>query len=275
MAAPPQAPAPSAHSFITLLTDFGDHDYFVASMKGVILSINPASVIIDVSHHIAPQQIEQAGYVLHACYRYFPAGAVHVAVVDPGVGSHRRALLVTNGPHYFLAPDNGLLSRILQENADAEVRQIEQTACRRPAGGATFDGRDLFAPVAAWLTKGTPASSFGPIIHDPVLLRIPAPQRQAQRLVGRIEYVDRFGNLISNLTLRDLGDLGPAGRQSDLILHIGSHTLKGLVSSYSEGLNDQPAALINSNGRVEVFVNSKSAALQLGLAVGTEMTIDL
>ena len=275
MAAPPQAQAPSTHSFITLLTDFGDHDSFVASMKGVILSINPTSVIIDVSHHVAPHQIEEAGYVLHACYRYFPEGAVHVAVVDPGVGSHRRALLVSSGSYYFLAPDNGLLSRILQDNADVEVRQIDQAACRRPAGGVTFDGRDLFAPVAAWLTKGTPASSFGPIIHDPVLLRIPTPQRKAHRLVGRIEYVDRFGNLISNLTLRDFGDLGSGVKQSGLTLHIGPHTLKGLVSSYSEGLNDTPAALVNSNGHVEVFVKSKSAALHLGLAVGAEITIDL
>jgi len=266
---------PPARPLITLLTDFGDHDYFVASMKGVILSISPESQLVDVSHHIVQQQTEEAGYVLHACYRYFPEGTVHVAVVDPGVGSDRRALLVSTRRYYFLAPDNGLLTRILHEETDVTVRKIEECKYRRPAEGSTFDGRDLFAPVAAWLTRGTPPSSFGPVIDDPLMLTIVKPQRQADALVGRIDYVDRFGNLISNLTLRDMKEFESSVGRRSLRLRIGGRALEGLVTSYSEGLPDRPAALVNSNGRVEVFVNRKSAARHLGLGVGAEIVVSL
>lgn len=262
-----------AGPLITLLTDFGDQDYFVASMKGVILTINPESRVVDLSHHIAPHQVEQAGYVLHACYRYFPEGTVHVAVVDPGVGSNRRALLVSAGRWYFLAPDNGLLSRILREETDVEIRRIEQCGYRLTAPGATFDGRDLFAPAAAWLTKGVAGSSFGPIIHDPVVLPIVEPERRADRLVGRIEYVDRFGNLISNLTPEHIREFQASVGKPSLIFRIGDHAIQGLVASYNDGLSDTPAALVNSSGRVEVFVNSKSAARHLHLGVGAEIIL--
>ena len=270
-----RASVPPARPLITLLTDFGDHDYFVASMKGVILSINPESHLVDLSHHIAPQDIEQAGYLLSACYRCFPEGTVHVAVVDPGVGSGRRALLVSTGRYYFLAPDNGLLTRILREETDVTVRRIEDCEYRRTAEGTTFDGRDLFAPVAAWLTMGTPPSSFGPSIDDPRLLPIPEPQRRTDALVGRIEYVDRFGNLISNVTLGHMREFETSVGRLPVRLRIGGHALEGLVASYSEGPSDRPAALVNSNGRVEVFVNGKSAARHLSLGVGAEIVVSL
>ena len=263
---------PPARPLVTLLTDFGDHDYFVASMKGVILSVNPECRLVDLSHQIAPHQIEQAGYALHSCYRYFPEGTVHVAVVDPGVGSDRRALLVSTARYYFLAPDNGLLSRILREEADVEIRRIEHCAYRLTSEGATFDGRDLFAPAAAWLTKGRPLSSFGPVVDDPLMLPHPEPQRRGETLVGRIEYVDRFGNLISNLTPDHIRAFQSSGRPV-VTIRIGDHALEGLVSSYSDGLSDTPAALINSSGRVEVFVNGKSAARQLHLDVGAEVIL--
>lgn len=264
---------PPAGPLITLLTDFGDHDYFVAGMKGVILSIHPEARIVDLTHHIAPHQIEEAGYVLHSCYRYFPEGTVHVAVVDPGVGSGRRALLVSTAKCYFLAPDNGLLSRVLEQSADVEVRRIDHHAYRLSAEGATFDGRDLFAPAAAWLAKGAPVSGFGPILTDPIRLPIIEPSRQGDALVGRIEYVDRFGNLISNLTPKHIQAWRSWTGRPDLTLRIGGRTLTGLVESYSEGLSDTPAALINSGGRLEIFVNGQNAARHLRLGVGAEIVL--
>ncbi len=264
---------PAAGPLITLLTDFGDHDYFVASMKGVILSINPEARIVDLSHQITPHQIEEAGYVLNSCYRYFPEGTVHVAVVDPGVGSGRRALLASTAQAYFLAPDNGLLSRVLGEGTQVEIRQIDNCDYRLAAEGATFDGRDLFAPAAVWLTKGRPVSSFGPVIHDPILLPIREPHRQGDTLVGRIEYVDRFGNLISNFTPRHVQEFRSWTGKQDVTLRVGGRILEGLVASYSEGLSDAPAALMNSSGRVEVFVNGKSAAQHLHLGVGAEIVL--
>ncbi|MEK7268940.1 MAG: SAM-dependent chlorinase/fluorinase, partial [Nitrospirota bacterium] len=152
---------PSAISVVTLLTDFGERDYFVASMKGVILNINPQARIVDLSHQVGPQQVDEAAYLLKSSYRYFPDGSVHVAVVDPGVGSARRPLLVTTSRYFFVAPDNGLLSYIYQEEAGVEVRQIENKQYRLDSEGTTFDGRDLFAPAAAWLTRGQPPGSYG------------------------------------------------------------------------------------------------------------------
>lgn len=264
---------PPARSLITLLTDFGDRDYFVASMKGVILTIDPQACIVDLSHQIAPHQIEEAGYVLRSCYRNFPEGTVHVAVVDPGVGSERRALLVSTAQYYFLAPDNGLLSRVLREETHVEIRQIENGEYRLAAEGATFDGRDLFAPAAAWLTKGNPVSSFGRVIHDPITLPIVEPRRQGNTLVGRIEYVDRFGNLISNFTPHHIREFQSCTGRQKITVRLGGHTLEGLVASYSEGLSDTPAALMNSSGRVEVFVNGKSAARHLHIGLGAEIVL--
>ncbi|HSQ92511.1 MAG TPA: SAM-dependent chlorinase/fluorinase [Nitrospiraceae bacterium] len=262
---------PHPLGLITLLTDFGDQDSFVASMKGVILTINPQISFVDLSHHVPPHSVEVAAYLLKSCYRYFPEGAIHVAVVDPGVGSGRRPLLVKTDGYYFLGPDNGLFSHILEDEDEVEIREIENQQYRLESVGHTFDGRDLFAPSAAWLAKGALPSSFGRIIHDPVRLSIVEPSRQGNRLVGRIEHVDRFGNLISNLTLQHILEFQSSAGQQDATLHIKGHILVGLVTSYSEGLRDRPAALINSNGRVEVFVNSKSAAQQLCAGVGVEI----
>ena len=262
---------PHPPGLITLLTDFGDRDSFVASMKGVILTINPQATLVDISHHVPPHSIEDAAYLLKSCYRYFPEGTVHVAVVDPGVGSTRRPLVIKTARYYFLGPDNGLFSHIFDEEDEVEVREIENQQYRIESAGHTFDGRDLFAPSAAWLTKGKPASFFGRVIHDPITLPIVEPSRQGNRLVGRIEYVDRFGNLISNLTPHHIREFQSCAGRQEIILQIGGHTLEGLVASYSEGLSDMPAALMNSSGRVEVFVNGKSAARHLCIGVGVEI----
>jgi S-adenosyl-L-methionine hydrolase (adenosine-forming) len=257
---------PPAGPFITLLTDFGDRDWFVASMKGVILSICPEARLVDLSHQVTPHQIHEAAYLLKSCYRYFPGGTIHVSVVDPGVGSARRPLLVSTSRYYFLAPDNGLLTYVLEEGEGVEIRRIENRRYRLEAEGATFDGRDLFAPAAAQLAKGEPAASFGPLIGDPIRLDLQGPLRQNQRVVGRIVYVDRFGNLISNITAQQVRECLTAGRS--LTIRLGDHVIKGLVGSYSEGRRERPHALINSNGYVEIFLQEGSAAERLGVRPG-------
>jgi S-adenosylmethionine hydrolase len=251
---------------ITLLTDFGDRDYFVASMKGVILTINPHATIIDLSHHVPPHSVEDAAYLLKSCYRYFPEGTVHVAVVDPGVGSVRRPLIAKSQHYFFLAPDNGLLTPILAEVSEMEVREIENTDYRLTSPGRTFDGRDLFAPAAAWLTRQQPFASFGQLIDDCKTFTISMPKWESEALVGEIVHVDRFGNLISNLTSHHVKELREVTNRSNPLIRIADHTIDGLVGSYHEGDARAPRALINSNGQLEIFLKESSAAslLQLG-----------
>jgi S-adenosylmethionine hydrolase len=264
---------PHPSGLITLLTDFGDRDAFVASMKGVILTINPQATVVDISHHVPPHSIEDAAYLLQSCYRYFPEGTVHVAVVDPGVGSTRRSLIAKSKQYFFLAPDNGLLTPILAEDREMEVREIENANYRLTSPGHTFDGRDLFAPAAAWLAKGKPISSFGRVINDPVTRSIADPVWQGHSMVGQIEYVDRFGNLISNMTVKHIQEFLTAAGRQHLVIYIGTYTINGLVASYSEGRSDTPSALINSCGKLEIFLDRHHAAQHLRISVGGEIRL--
>ncbi|TAJ30889.1 MAG: hypothetical protein EPO64_02850 [Nitrospirae bacterium] len=266
---------PPAISMITLLTDFGLRDYFVASMKGVILNINSQARIVDLSHDVPPQQIEEAAYLLKSSYRYFPDGTVHVAVVDPGVGSNRRALLVSTSRFYFLAPDNGLLSYIFDEELSVEVRVIENKQYRLDSEGATFDGRDLFAPAAAWLTKGQSPGSFGRLTRDYVTLPIEEPTVAHKVLSGHIVYVDHYGNLISNITPLHLKELQGVARKSssDVTIRLGGTEIQGLVVCYADGDKTTPQALINSNGQVEVFIKEGNAAESLKCGRGEKIAV--
>jgi S-adenosylmethionine hydrolase len=265
---------PPAISLITLLTDFGDRDYFVASMKGVMLNINPQARIVDLSHRITPYQLEEAAYVLKSCYRYFPDGTVHVAVVDPGVGSARRPLLVSTSRYFFLAPDNGLLTDIVEEELSVEVRQIENRQYRLDSEGATFDGRDLFAPAAAWLTRGQSPGSFGRLIQGITKLPAHEPAWEGSTFVGRILYVDHFGNLISNMTSAHLAEVRRYTKRTSVTIRIGGLTIDDLTGCYADGSTDVPHALINSNGQLEVFVKEGSAAnaLKVGRCERVEIT---
>jgi S-adenosylmethionine hydrolase len=264
---------PLANPLITLLTDFGDRDWFVASMKGVILTINPSVTIVDLSHQIGPHQIDEAGYFLKSCYREFPEGAIHVVVVDPGVGSARRPLIAKSERYFFLSPDNGLLTHILAEDSTMEVREIENKEYRLTSAGRTFDGRDLFAPAAAWLSRQQPFPSFGRLIDDCKTFRISKPKWEARALVGEIVHVDRFGNLISNLTSHHADEVREATKRSPPLIRIAGHTVDGLVGSYAEGSTDEPSALINSNGTVEVFIKEGSAAQRLKAGCGMEIIL--
>jgi S-adenosylmethionine hydrolase len=261
-----------ARPLITLLTDFGERDCFVASMKGVILSINSAAKIVDLSHQIASHQIQEAGYFLRSCYRYFPAGTIHVAVVDPGVGTERRALLVSAAGSFFVGPDNGLFTEVLEQEAGAKVWQINSPQYRLETVGSTFDGRDVFAPAAAWLSKGVPPAFFGPVVHDPIQRSLATPVWHEEVLIGRIISVDRFGNLISNITARQVREFRAVGDQS-LEIHVGAYVINDLVGSYSQGNRQSPSALINSSENLEIFLQEDSAARCLQVGVGEEVRL--
>lgn len=264
---------PPALPLITLLTDFGERDWFAASMKGVILSINPAARIVDLSHHLTPHRIDEAAYWLWSCYRYFPEGTVHVAVVDPGVGSGRRAVLVKTARYYFVAPDNGLLTPVLTEEPDAGIWQLENRQYRLEPPGATFHGRDVFAPAAAWLSTGVLAGAFGPPVSDPVTIEWPQPTVEGARVRGRIVYVDRFGNAISNITSAQVTAVQAGIGSAPVTIRLLDHRIEGLVGSYQAGRSGAPCGLINGNGVLEVFIKEGHAASLLGVSVGAPIVM--
>jgi S-adenosyl-L-methionine hydrolase (adenosine-forming) len=254
---------PHPLGLITLLTDFGDRDWFVASMKGVILSINPQATIVDLSHQIPSHAVEDGAYVLKSCYQYFPAGTIHVAVVDPGVGSMRRPLVVKSSRYFFVAPDNGLLTPVFEQEGEVEVREIENKQYRLESEGRTFDGRDLFAPAAAWLTRNQPFASYGRVLGEYRTFQIAAPHWEQMALVGEVAYVDRFGNLIANLTSHHVKEVQEFTKRPNPLIRIAGHLIDGLVGSYSDGDPDAPRALMNSNGQLEIFLKGSSASARL------------
>ena len=262
---------PSAISVVTLITDFGDRDHFVASMKGVMLGINNQTRIIDVSHQVTPHSIEEAAFLLNSCYHYFPDGTIHVVVVDPSVGSSRRGLLVTTSRFFFVAPDNGVLSYIYENELDVEVRQIENRQFRLDSPGATFDGRDLFAPSAAWLTRGQTPGAYGRLVTDYEKLAIHTPEVRKGVLHGRIAYIDHFGNIITNITPDDLKSLQEVTKKKEFSIQLGDVAIPELKTHYEQGTPDAPSALINSNGYVEVFLQQGRAADKLGVTLGSSV----
>ena len=242
-------------------------------MKGAILTINPHATLVDLSHHVPAHSVEDAAYLLKSCYRYFPKGTVHVAVVDPGVGTRRQPMVVKTARYYFLGPDNGLFSYIFDEEAEVEVREIGNQHCRLESVGRTFDGRDIFAPAAARLTTNQPFESFGRRIEEWVAFPILEPERGANGLVGEVVYVDHFGNLISSLTLKHVDAVRSTAPRQGLELQIAGFRVNGLVASYAVGSKVEPSALINSNGAIEVFVKEGSAAQWLKVGRGEPVTL--
>jgi len=259
---------PSAISLVTLSTDFGEVDYFVPSMKGVMLGINSQLRIVDLTHQIPAYGVEQAAFFLKSCYQYFPDGTVHVVVVDPGVGSSRRAILASTSRHFFLAPDNGVLSYVLEEETSVEVRAIENKQYRLDSAGATFEGRDLFAPAAAWLTKGQVPGSYGRLIRDYVTLPHDPPRMQQQTLQGRIVYIDHFGNAMTNITMADVETFRSVTKKEYSGIKIGKVVIKGAKTHYGEGATGLPEALINSNGHLEIFIKQGRAVDRCELHIG-------
>jgi S-adenosylmethionine hydrolase len=249
---------------ITLLTDFGSADYFVGAMKGAILSINPLATIADITHEVPPQDIHSAAFTLLAAYDTFPAGTIHVAVVDPGVGSRRRPIVVRAGEHIFVGPDNGLFTYIYDREPSHQTFHVTAGKYFRQPPSTTFHGRDIFAPVAAALSTGVEVEAFGPRIDDEVRLENSLlPEVKNGRLEGRIIHVDRFGNCITNFT-RDVFDTGN--------LVINGETIGDFRDFYADSPRNEPFAIWGSAGFLEVSINGGSAAKKLGIKTGDRIT---
>ena len=243
---------------ITLLTDFGTADYFVGAVKGAILSVNPAVVIADITHEIPPQDIEAAAFTLLAAYPTFPPETIHVAVVDPGVGSTRRPIIVRAGRSLFVGPDNGLFTYIYDREPSHQTFHVTAEKYFRPSPSTTFHGRDIFAPVAAALSKGVKPEAFGPLITDEV--------RLATSLKPRIIHIDRFGNCITNIT-RDLFD---SSKQQTLL--VKRKAIDIFVNFYGAAPPNTLFAIWGSAGFLEISMNGKSAAKILGAKRGDTIT---
>lgn len=258
-------------SIITLISDYGTRDAFAGSVKGVIFKINPEVRVVDISHEIAPQDIWEAAFTLKTAYSYFPKGTVHLAVVDPGVGSGRRPIIVVTESYYFVGPDNGLFSLVYSEAERLRVHHITAGYYYYPNPGPTFHGRDVFAPVAAWLTKGIPSGNFGEEITDFVKLNVPVPKKGQNTIDGHVIHIDRFGNIITNITYKDIQSVLPEGTDpggTPISVNVAGKEIKGFKKFYAESSPGELGAIINSTGCLEIFMFRQNARAALGVKRG-------
>jgi len=250
-------------SIITLTTDFGTDDEYVGIMKGVILSLNPSAVIIDITHHIDPQDLVQAAYTIYSSYRYFPQGTVHVVVVDPTVGSDRKIITFKIKNHIFLAPDNGVLTLLINEGNINSIARIDNTSYFLDPVSHTFHGRDIFAPVSAHMSMGVPIKKLGtPVAQKNLIcLSILKPYFSDNgELVGSIVTIDHFGNLITNINIDDLENIHNTVPGKKLCINVGKDKISGLSQNYSSAIPGHPLAIIGSRGYLEISVNGGDAA---------------
>jgi S-adenosylmethionine hydrolase len=256
---------------ITLTTDFGLSDGFVGAMKGVILGINPQAIIVDITHDIAPQNIAQGAFLLAHAVQYFPARAIHVVVVDPGVGSARRAIALQIGETIFAAPDNGVLSYALRNTQHAtRAVHLNKSQYWLPRVSHTFHGRDIFAPVAAHLSLGVPLDALGEPIDDWVRLALPEPTQRADgAIVGAVVHVDRFGNVVTNISEEMLAAMDRAR----VIVSIAGRTLHGVKETYADAARGELIALISSSWHLEIAAREGNGAQELGVRVGDEIVV--
>lgn len=255
---------------ITLLTDFGTSDYFVAAMKGIILGICSEAKIIDITHDIPPQDIQAAAFTLSACYKDFPINTIHLAIVDPGVGSVRRIIIVEAGGYYFVGPDNGIFSYIYSNEQNVKVISVVNIKYLREVVSNTFHGRDIFAPVAAHLANGVTPESFGEEISDYVKFDIAKPvfDHKNKTVTAHIIHIDRFGNCITNLTSKDIFN--------NLHAKISTRNsiISGIYSHFEQGKDDNELiAYIGSTGRIEIAVRCGSAEKIAGIKRNDEIIV--
>jgi S-adenosylmethionine hydrolase len=263
-------------SVITLLTDFGTDDEYVGLMKGVILSINPSATIVDLTHGINRQDIAQAAYTISVGYQYFPAETVHLIVVDPGVGSQRRLLVLKSGKHFFIAPDNGVLSLLLNDKNVSSLNQITNPKYFRASVSPTFHGRDIIAPVGAHITNGLDVRELGPDIDVSDAVRLDTLKARCTskgELKGEVVAIDHFGNLITNIKSEQLSECLPAGSRARIRIRLGSRVIEGLADTYASMPAQTPSALIGSRGYLEIAVNQDNAARCLDVQTGDEVWV--
>jgi S-adenosylmethionine hydrolase len=260
----------TARPLITLLSDFGTRDPYVASMKGVILGLNPGAVLVDLSHEVPPQDVKAGALMLAGAAPYFPAGTIHLAVVDPGVGSGRRALAARAGGQFWVGPDNGLFHLAFRGAPKLTVVSLANHAFFRPRVSATFHGRDIFAPVAAHLSLGVDLDILGPRITDLVSLTFPEPAVTPAMIRGEIIWVDGFGNLVSNIPA---GDLAAWAGEERVELRAGSVQMEGWRRTYGDAAPGEFLALEGSHGFVEIACAMDNAAARLQAGVGLAVEI--
>jgi S-adenosylmethionine hydrolase len=266
-----------ASGIITLTTDFGLEDGYVGMMKGAILSENRHATIVDLTHGIGPQHILQASFTIASAYQFFPAGTVHLIVVDPGVGTDRSVVVLEADGHIFLAPDNGVLSLVMSTAMPVACRTVQNQRLFRKDISRTFHGRDIFAPVAAIIASGMDLSTLGPSLRPEELVRIdiPVPLISPTAITGMVVSVDRFGNLVTNISASNLADFvrGTAIRVADLRVAAGQHRISGVKKRYADVPIDTPLALVGSNYYLEVAVNQGNAGRWLQLSEGDSVVV--
>jgi len=262
-----------ARPIVTLTTDYGTGDHLVGVMKGVILSINPEINVVDITHDVLPHDILDGALTIGQAYKYFPSKTIHVVVVDPSVGTERRPILVAADQHYFVAPDNGVLSSVYDQTEALYVWHIISEHYFRNPISKTFHGRDIFAPVAAWLSKSWQTSAFGEPITDFVRLGIPKPKAAGNTVKGVVLRIDRFGNVVTNLTVEDVPALVAA--DGKFTIKAGNAVVKKVVPTFAEAPAGEAVAIIGSSGYIEISVNKANAARTLGIARGAEVTVEL
>lgn len=259
-------------AIVTLLTDFGLQDEFVGVLKGVLLSRCPHLQIVDLSHQIPPQNIRAAAFLLNRAYRFFPRNTIHLAVVDPGVGSQRRLLAIETSRYTFIGPDNGLFTPIFERENILDIREITEQKYFLENQSTTFHGRDIMAPVAGLLASGMPIDQVGKKITVTSCAKIssPSPSRDSRVLRGEIIYIDGFGNCSTNLRREDIE--GFAG-SVPVVIHVGKHCIERLVCSYSEGTIGAPLALYDSHDCLEIAQNSGNLSKSHKLFTGEPVTV--
>ncbi|MFQ6070482.1 MAG: S-adenosyl-l-methionine hydroxide adenosyltransferase family protein [Candidatus Aminicenantales bacterium] len=252
---------------LALLTDFGQDDFFVASLKGVITSINPSVKLVDICHRVSSFDVRQAGFILFACYRFFPEKTVFLSVVDPGVGSSRKILAVRTQRYFFVAPDNGLLSFVLEEEKVLEMRELKNRKYFLPQVSSTFEARDKMAPAASWLSKGTPLKELGPWIDSYQKLEDLRACLKEDGIEGSIVYVDKFGNLITNIPLSMVDEFKEKTGCKSVSLQVKGRKIDTFVNSYSDGKKGELFFLAGSLGLIEIASRESSASKILGPGV--------
>ena len=260
-----------ARPIITLTTDYGTNDHLVGTLKGVILKINPEVTIVDISHDVTPYDLLDGALTIGSSYSYFPPRTIHVVVVDPGVGTERRPLLVTGDTQYFVAPDNGVLSLVYEREENILVRHANVEHYYLQPVSKTFHGRDVFAPLAAWLAKGAQASAMGEEITDYKKFAMPKPKAADGVSKGVVLRVDSFGNIITNFRPEDLP--ATAIENGTLQIALGNHSVNKLVDTFAKGIPGEPFAYIGSNGFIEIAINRGNASKSLGIGRGAQVTL--
>ena len=241
---------------ITLLTDFGTKDHYVASMKGVILNINPRCTVIDITHHVNPYDIEEGAFILANAFSSFPRGTIHLSVVDPEVGGPRRPILLVTTNYFFVGPDNGLFSFALKREKVKKAVLLSDKKLFLPKISATFHGRDLFAPVAAHLSLGVKPEAFGPAVNSWVKLDFERSRAEGGKLSGEIIHIDTFGNVVTNITEEELTDFA---KGHVLVISVRKRRIHGLKKGYWEGKRSEPLAVIGGGGFLEISVREGNA----------------